>query len=409
GATVLSMAEGAPPLADATILIDGDRIADVGARGDIDLDDDVVIIDVTGKVILPGFVDTHAHYRPLRRILDTSNASFLANLAYGVTTGLDVQPSTTDILSYEDLLDAGMMIGPRALSTGPGIFNNNEFRSREHTEAVLTRYKDHYRVKNLKAYVSGNRKQRQWLIQAAKKLQLMPTTEGSLDMKLDMTHAIDGFRGNEHNFPIIDLYDDTVQLVAQSGMSYTPTLLVTYGGPSGENYYYTNESPHEDAKLRRFTPAQFLAARTLRRAWFHEREYTFSRVAEQAAKIIRAGGRVGVGAHGQLQGLGYHWELWAIASGGLTPMEALTAATRHGAEIIGVGQDIGTIEPGKLADLVVLNSDPLQDLRNTVDLQLVVKGGQVYEAATLDQVWPNQQPLPDQWWWHTAPPEQVAP
>ena len=408
GATVLSMEEGAVPIEDAVVLIDRDRIAGVGVRADVALDDDVEIIDVTGKYILPGFVDTHAHYRPLRRVLDTNNASFLANLAYGVTTGLDVQPSTVDILSYEDLLDAGMMIGPRALSTGPGIFSNNEFRSREHAEAVLTRYKEHYRVRNLKAYISGNRKQRQWLVQAAKKLQLMPTTEGSLDMKLDMTHAIDGFRGNEHNFPIIDLYDDTVQLVAQSGMSYTPTLLVTYGGPSGENFYYTNESPHEDAKLRRFTPAQFLAARTLRRPWFHEREYTFSRVAAQAAKIIRAGGRVGVGAHGQLQGLGYHWELWAIASGGLTPLEALTAATRHGAEIIGVAEDIGTIAQGKLADLVVLNSDPLLDVRNTQDLQLVVKGGQVFEAATLDQVWPQQRPLPDQWWWHTGPNPQTT-
>ena len=137
--------------------------------------------------------------------------------------------------------------------------------------------------------------------------------------------------------------------------------------------------------------------------WFHEREYHFSRVAAQAAKIVRAGGRVGVGSHGQLQGLGYHWELWALASGGLTNTEALTAATRHGAEIIGIAEDIGTIAPGRLADLVVLNTDPLDDIRNTVDLDLVVKGGEVFDAATLDQVWPEQVRLPDQWWWDTAP------
>ena len=136
---------------------------------------------------------------------------------------------------------------------------------------------------------------------------------------------------------------------------------------------------------------------------FHEREYHFSRVAAQAAKIIRAGGRVGVGSHGQLQGLGYHWELWALASGGLSNEEALTAATRHGAEIIGIAQDIGTIAPGKLADLVVLNSDPLDNIRNTADLALVVKGGEVFDAATLDQIWPEQRSLPHQWWWGTAP------
>ena len=403
GASILTMEAGDAPIKNGAVLIDGDRIAAVGTSGDVAIPEDATVIDVAGKTIAPGFVDTHAHYRPLRRVLDTTNAAFLANLAYGVTTGLDVQPSTTDSLAYEDLIDAGLMIGPRALSTGPGIFVNNEFRSARHAKAVLRRYREHYRVHNLKAYISGNRKQRQWLAQAAKQLKLMPTTEGALDMKLDMTHAIDGFSGNEHNFPVVDLHEDTVQLVARSGMSYTPTLLVAYGGPWGENYFYSRESPHDDLKLRRFTPLPMLASRTLRRQWFHEREYHFSRVAAQAAKIIRAGGRVGVGAHGQLQGLGYHWELWALASGGLSNQEALTAATRHGAEIIGVAEDIGTLAAGKLADLVVLNSDPLSDIRNSTDLALVVKGGEVFDAATLDKVWPERAKLPAQWWWDTAP------
>lgn len=403
GARILTMARSAAPIEDGVVLIEGDRISAVGARGDVVIPENATVIDVAGKTIAPGFVDTHAHFRPLRRVLDTANATFLANLAYGVTTGLDVQPSTTDILAYEDLIDAGLMTGPRALSTGPGIFNNNEFRSARHAEAVLRRYRDHYQVHNLKAYISGSRKQRQWLAQAARRLELMPTTEGALDMKLNMTHAIDGFSGNEHNFPVVDLHEDTVQLVAGSGMSYTPTLLVSYGGPWAENYFYTRESPHDDAKLRRFTPLPQLASRTLRRQWFHEREYHFSQVAAQAAKIIRAGGRVGVGAHGQLQGLGYHWELWALASGGLTNQEALTAATRHGAEIIGIAQDIGTLAAGKLADLVVLNKNPLTDIRNTTDLAFVVKGGEVFDAATLDKVWPERAPLPDQWWWGTAP------
>ena len=403
GARILTMEEGAAPIAQGTVLIEADRISAVGAAADVVIPEDADVIDVAGKTIAPGYVDTHAHFRPLRRVLDTANAAFLANLAYGVTTGLDVQPSTTDILAYEDLIDAGYMVGPRALSTGPGIFINNEFRSAEHAEAVLRRYKEHYRVHNLKAYISGNRKQRHWLAQAARKLELMPTTEGALDMKLDMTHAIDGFSGNEHNFPVVDLYEDTVQLVARSGMSYTPTLLVAYGGPWAENWFYSHESPHDNEKLRRFTPLQVLASRTLRRAWFHDREYHFSRVAAQAAKIIRAGGRVGVGSHGQLQGLGYHWELWALASGGLSNEEALTAATRHGAEIIGIAEDIGTVAPGKLADLVVLGSDPLENIRNTEDLALVVKGGEVFDAATLDQVWPDEVQLPAQWWWDTAP------
>ncbi|MCZ6618238.1 MAG: amidohydrolase, partial [Gammaproteobacteria bacterium] len=254
GATVIPMETDDDRIEDGVVILKAGRISAVGSRADVVIPEDADVVDVSGKFILPGYVDTHAHYRPLRNVFGHSNPSFLANLAYGVTTGIDVQPSTTDILVYQDMIDAGQMLGPRALSTGPGIFSNNAFKSREHAVAVLRRYKDHYRVNNLKAYISGSRKQRQWLLQAAEELELMPTTEGSLDMKLDLTHVIDGFSGNEHNFPIVDLYTDTVQLVAQSGLAYTPTLLVTYGGPWAETYYYTRENPHDNAKLRRFTP-----------------------------------------------------------------------------------------------------------------------------------------------------------
>ena len=378
------------------------RIAAVGPSDQVGVPADADRFDVAGQYVLPGFVDTHAHFRPLRRVLDTDNWGFLANLAYGVTTALDVQPSTPDVLAYQDLIDAGLMIGPRALSTGPGIFSNNEFRSAEHTEAVLRRYRDHYGVRNLKAYLAGTRQQRQWIVQAAKALKLMPTTEGALDMKLDLTHVLDGFMGNEHNFPVLDLHADTVELVARSQLAYTPTLLVNYGGPWAESYFYTRESPHRDAKLRRFTPGNVIARRTLRGPWFADSEYTFTRFAQEAAKILRAGGRVGVGSHGQLQGLAFHWEIRALGTA-FTNVEALTAATRGGAEIIGVAQDVGTVAPGKLADLVVLRSDPLVDLRNTEDISMVIKNGELFAAETLDKLWPQKEALPRQWWWDQDP------
>jgi imidazolonepropionase-like amidohydrolase len=403
GATIIPMATADDRIEDGVVLIENDRIAAVGTRDAVIVPPGTHEIDVSGRFIVPGYIDTHAHYRPLRRVLDTQNWAFLANLAYGVTTGLDVEPGTTDILAYQDLIDAGLMLGPRALSTGPGVSKNNAFRSAAHTKAVLSRYKDHYLVNNLKNYLAGNRQQRQWIVAAARELKLMPTTEGGLDMKLDMTHLIDGFSGNEHNFPVLDLFEDIVQLVARSQMSYTPALLVNYGGPHAENYFYTRENPHRDPKLRRFMPASAIASRTLRTQWALDEEYVFPQLAAQAAKIIRAGGRVGVGAHGQLQGLGYHWELSALASGGLTPREVLRAATRHGAEIIGVAQDIGTVSVGKLADLVVLSQDPTVDIRNAREIVFVVKNGEIFEGDTLDKVWPEVQPLPTQWWWHSAP------
>ena len=382
------------------VVVRDNRIVAVGASGSVDIPRGATEIDVTGKTIVPGFVDTHAHWIEIRRgVLDPDSWPFFANLAWGVTTGLDVQTMTNDMFAYQDMIDAGELIGPRAFSTGPGVFSNNDFKSREDVEGVLERYRDYYRTRNIKAYLSGNRKQRQWIAQVSKELGIMPTTEGGLDLKLDLTHGLDGFAGNEHSLPVVPLFDDVAQLYAQAGTAYTPTLLVAYGGPWAENHYYTTEVVHERDKLKRFVPPGTIDGVTRKRSWFREDEHVFSRLAESAAKIMRAGGRVGVGAHGQLQGLGYHWELWALHSGGFTEVEALRAATIMGAEIIGVGQDLGSLEEGKLADLVVLDANPLDDIRNTDTVRYVMKNGEIFEGETLDRIWPSRVEFPDLWWW----------
>jgi Tol biopolymer transport system component len=399
GATVVTM-KGDEVLKNADIVVENNRIKRVGAKGPIPTG--AKVFDVSGKTISPGFIDTHAHWSEIRRgILDTQNWSFLSNLAYGVTAGLDVQTGTNDMFAYQDLVDSGDIIGLRAFSTGPGVFSNNNFQSADEVKGVLIKYKKYYGTHNIKSYIVGNRKQRQYLVQASKELEMMPTTEGGLDLKLNLTHVIDGFHGNEHTLPITPLYNDVLQMFAKSGIAETPTLIVNYGGPFGEDYWYENTEVHDNAKLNHFIPHRVLDQRTKRRpGWFRKDEYEFPKLAAQMAKLERLGGLVGVGSHGQLQGLGYHWEMWMLASGGMTPLEVLKCATVNGSKIVGRSQDLGSIEPGKLADLVIFDKNPLDDIHNTNTIHWVMKNGELFEGETLNEVWPEQKKLEPLWFWN---------
>ena len=415
GGRVITM-RGDEVIENADVVVQGNRILGIGRRGSVEFPDFARIIEIPGTTIVPGFVDTHAHMRPSFGVHKTQPWTYLANLAYGVTTTRDPQTATTDVLTYGDLVETGDIVGPRIYSTGPGVFNAEQIEDLDHARHVLTRYSEYYDTQTIKMYMSGNRQQRQWIVMAAKEQQLLPTTEGGLDMKYDLEMIIDGYPGLEHSFPIFPLYRDVVSLAAHTRMAYTPTLLVSYGGPFGENWFFTRENPHDDPKLRRFIPHGELDRLTRRRGagvdagpggWFREEEYVFRQHAEGVKAIVEAGGVAGVGSHGQLQGLGYHWELWATQSGGLSEHDALRVATALGAEAIGLAGDLGSIEPGKLADLVVLEANPLDDIRNTNRIRYVMKNGRLYDAETLDETWPRERP-PGRPVWLGDEPDGVA-
>jgi len=396
-----SLSEMDTVLENFDILITDNRIASLGKTGTLDSPAGTTVINIAGKYVLPGLIDTHAHWEfRTQDVLEPQNWTLTANLAYGVTAGLDVQTAYKDYLTYRDFVETGQSIGQRTFMTAQGVFGNNDFKSYDATLSYLRRYKEHYHTNNIKSYVVGNRQQRQWVVLASKELGLMPTTEGAGDQKLDITHAIDGMHGNEHTLPDSPIFDDVVQLYARTKTAYTPTLVVQYNAESLREYFFTRSDLRDDPKLQRFYPRNRLNELTERRpGWMHDDGFQFKQAAAQAVKIQRAGGLVGIGAHGEFQGLGYHWEMWGFAMGGMRPVEVLRAATIDGAKIIGVGQDLGSLEVGKLADMVILDANPLEDILNTVEINRVVKDGRLYNGDSLDEEWPNSRPLPASWWW----------
>ncbi len=400
---------------NADIVVRDNRIVAIGARGSVTIPSGAREINVTGKTIIPGFVDTHYHPQWLTpQIHNTQTWQYLTTLAYGTTTTRDPQTAVTDFMTYGDRVETGEMVGPRIYTTGPGVFLGEMIRDSAHAEQVLKRYSDYYRTGTLKMYMTGNRQQRQWVIMAAKKLGIMPTTEGGLDHKLDITHGIDGYPGVEHTIPITPKYNDVFEWYKGTQTLNSPTLIVAYGGPFGENYWYTNENLVGDAKLRRFTHPVDFDGKVRRRGsggggspgpggWFLKEEYSFFQHAQDVAKTVQSGGRIGAGSHGQLQGLGMHWEIWMLQSGGLSTHDALRVATIFGAEGIGMGQDIGSLEAGKMADLLVLDRDPLADIRNTNSISKVMVNGRLFDGNTLDEEWPRQRKLPPMPWGNPTP------
>jgi Tol biopolymer transport system component/imidazolonepropionase-like amidohydrolase len=404
GATVATM-RGDEVIVNADVVVSGGRIVSVGKAGEKPLPPGAVVRDVSGKVITPGFIDAHAHWFDIRRqVQDPQPWSFLVSLSYGITSALDPQSFTNDIFVYQDMADAGLTLAPRLYSTGPGVFTASRIDSQAEAEAVLTRYRDYYRTRNIKSYMVGDRAQRQYMVEASKALGMMPTTEGASDLNLDLTHALDGFSGNEHALPVSPLREDVVALFAQSRTSLVPTLNVLYGGEPPLFDLIITRRPQDEARLKRFMPPGVLAQKLGDRHWTPPENMSYASFAKDALAIQRAGGVVGMGSHSEVQGLGFAWELQLFASGGAKPLEVLRAATMGSAEAIGRTHDIGSLEPGKFADLLIFDADPLVDTANIEKLGWVMKNGRLYEAATLDEVWPSQHRLPAQWFSDLGPP-----
>lgn len=404
GGRIITM-KGEEVIENGDVLIENNRVKAVGKTGTLSVPANAKVFDVTGKTITPGFVDPHAHMWPVWGIHKNQMWMYATNLAYGVTTTRDPQTGTTDVLTYGDMVNAGMMVGPRIYSTGPGVgFWDYNIKDSAQAESVLKQYSKYFHTNYIKMYLAGNRQQREWIIMAAYNQKIRPTTEGGLNYKLNMTNLLDGYPGHEHSIPIYPLQQDVIKAIADAKMAVTPTLLVSYGGPWAENYFWETEDPYHDPKMQYFMPYEQLADKTRRLgAWFMKEEQVFPLHAKNMKALVEAGGLSGIGSHGEFQGLGYHWEMWAMQSGGMRNIDVLRTATILGATGLGLDNELGSIEPGKLADIVVMGKNPLDNIRNTNSVTHVVKNGRVYDANTADQVWPKQVKLDRKEWQSDGP------
>jgi Tol biopolymer transport system component len=389
---------------NADVLIVDDRIAAIGPRGSLDVPAEATVRDVGGRFIAPGFTDTHDHVAEIRRdVLDLETWAPAASLAYGVTTKFDPSSLSIDMLAYEDLIDAGMITGARIHTTATALFSFNEFTSQHEVAQVLKRYRDHYRTRNVKMYRTGNRRVRQWVAMASAEAGMLPTAEGALALKLDLTQIVDGFIGQEHALPAAPLYRDVIRLMTEADVSYTATLIITNGGPEGQDWFIALNDPGEDPLLNRFWPRYAIDIKMRQRTWRTLDDYFFPQVAAGVGAFEKAGGLVGIGSHGEAPGIGFHWEMQAHAMGGMSALDILQAATLGGARTIGRDAEFGSLEAGKYADLVILDRDPRQDIANTLSLEYVMKNGRLYEAATLNEVWPRQREWPSPWFHSDRP------
>jgi len=400
GATVISM-KGDQVIPEATILVDRNRIVAVGPSTHVTIPAAAKRVDVRGKYIMPGIIDVHAHgnfgdWSP------QTNWIYYANLAFGVTTMHDPSATTDYVFSNSEMIKAGLMVGPRLYSTGTILYGaEGPFKAVINTlddaMAHLRRLKA-VGAFSVKSYNQPRRDQRQQIIAAARKLNMLVVPEGGSTFFWNMTMVLDGHSGIEHNIPIAPLYNDVVQLVSKSKTGLTPTLIVNYGGLSGEYYWYQTTKVWENERLLKFTPREIIDARSRRRQMANEDDYHYIETSKALKKILDAGGRVQLGAHGQLQGLGAHWELWMLQQGGMTNLEAIRAATLHGAEYLGLDRDLGSLEPGKLADLIVLDRNPLENIRNSESIRYVMKNGRLYDGETMDEIGTTVKKRGKFWW-----------
>ncbi|MEP6675252.1 MAG: amidohydrolase family protein [Ferruginibacter sp.] len=390
---------------NGTVLVEGNLIKAVGKTEDIIIPSGAKKIDCAGKTVLPGFVDAHAHVGHFRSgLTPQKHWPYYANLAYGVTTAHDPSANSEMVFAQSEMVKSGLMVGPRIFSTGTILYGaDGDFKAVinniDDARSALRRTKA-YGAFSVKSYNQPRREQRQMIIQAARELQMEVVPEGGSFFYHNMSMIMDGHTTIEHNIPVGVLYDDVINLWKNSQTGYTPTLIVCYNAPSGEYYWYQHTNVWEKERLLRFTPRSVIDPRSRFRTMLPEEEYENGHilVSKSVKKLNDAGVKIDMGAHGQIQGIGAHWEIWMLKQGGMTNLEALKCATINSATSLGLDDWIGSLKVGKLADMIVMDKNPLDDIYNTESIRYTMVNGRLYDAEQMNEIGNYNKPRGKFYW-----------
>jgi imidazolonepropionase-like amidohydrolase/Tol biopolymer transport system component len=391
GGKVITM-EGEKIIDNGVIVVEGNKIIAVGQNGQVEIPSDAKIIDVTGKSIMPGLIDAHAHGpQGSNEIIPQQNWKNYAGLALGVTTVHDPSNDTTEFFAASEMQKAGDIVAPRLFSTGSILYGATVAGYTSHVDSLEDAKFHIERLKkagvfSVKSYNQPRRNQRQQMIQAAREANIMVVPEGGSLIQHNLTMVVDGHTTLEHSISTAKIYDDIKQLWSQSEMSYTPTMGVAFGGIAGENFWYDTTDVWKHPRLSQYVPSEFLDPRSMRRPKAPHHHYNHINVASVAKELQDLGVEVNSGGHGQREGLAMHWEMWMMAQGGMSPLNAIRTATMSPAKTLGLDSQLGSLTVGKLADILVVDGDISQDIRLSDKVIYTMINGRLYDANSMNEV-----------------------
>jgi imidazolonepropionase-like amidohydrolase len=380
---------GAPPRDNVDILIDGDRIQSV--ESGIVPEDDVRVIDAKGKTILPGLIESHTHLT----LPAWGSRHGKVWLAYGVTSIRTASAPIYRVLEEKEAVLAGRRIGPRIFFTGFSFDGDRVYYpgslAIDHQEELDRELERAFGLDFdlIKTYVRLPDSLQKKVVARAHEHGI-PVTSHEL-----YPAAAYGVDGLEHIWgtsrrgfspKVTELrrsYQDVIELISKSGIYFTPTLLIM-GGFEAVQKHETDlllDARHHDL----FPPWARFGELSGSTSEAGDRREILKPYLETIDKVASEGGNVLAGTDSPIvpYGLSLILEIELLSEAGLGPLEAIRSATQLAARALGAEKDLGTIEPGKLADLVFFAADPSEDIKNLRTAQMVVLNGRL---VTLKQL-----------------------